>query len=178
MPSKNEEAVAHLLTDVVEYARGRWSEPAFGPIESFLTFYYELVDAQDLKSRAIADLYGAAMAHWQTAQRFAPGTAVLRVYNPVLAEHGRHSDHTILEIVTDEELGIDVVVVIPIDALVSWRTQEERPADRQAGLGPRVHRVIVNLKHPVTKLDVGAAIRRDRCRRSRLASSGRRGRCM
>ncbi|MGG1948736.1 NAD-glutamate dehydrogenase [Trinickia sp. NRRL B-1857] len=102
MPSKNEEAVAHLLTDVVEYARGRWSEPAFAPIESFLTFYYELVDAQDLKSRSIADLYGAAMAHWQTAQRFASGMAALRVYNPVLDEHGWHSDHTVIEIVNDD----------------------------------------------------------------------------
>jgi glutamate dehydrogenase len=102
MLTNNEEAVAHLLTDVVEYARGRWPAAAFEAIESFLRFYYELVDVQDLQSRSIADLYGAAMAHWQTAQRFASGTAVLRVYNPVLDEHGWHSDHTVIEIVNDD----------------------------------------------------------------------------
>jgi glutamate dehydrogenase len=98
----NEEAVAHLLADLVELARSRWPGAAFAPIESFLSVYYELVDAQDLQSRSIADLYGAAMAHWQTAQRFAPGTAALRVYNPVLDEHGWHSDHTVIEIVNDD----------------------------------------------------------------------------
>ena len=102
MLSNNEEAVAHLLTDVVDYARGRWSEPAFQAIESFLRFYYELADAQDLHSRSIADRYGAALAHWQTAQRFVSGTAALRVYNPVLDEHGWHSDHTVIEIVNDD----------------------------------------------------------------------------
>ncbi len=102
MLTNNEEAVAHLLKDVVDYARGRWPQAAFEPIESFLRFYYELVDAQDLQSRSIADLYGAAMAHWQTAQRFASGAAALRVYNPVLDEHGWHSDHTVIEIVNDD----------------------------------------------------------------------------
>jgi len=102
MLANQEEAVAHLLADVVEHARGRWSEAAFVPLESFLSFYYELVDAQDLQSRSIADLYGAALAHWQTAQRFVPGAQVLRVYNPVLDEHGWHSDHTIIEIVNDD----------------------------------------------------------------------------
>lgn len=38
MLSNNEEAVAHLLTDVVEYASGRWSEPAFEAIESLMRF--------------------------------------------------------------------------------------------------------------------------------------------
>ncbi len=103
MQANNEEAIAHLLADLVEYARGRWSPDAFVPLESFLSFYYELVDTQDLQSRSIADLYGAAMAHWQTAQRFVPGgVAALRVYNPVLDEHGWHSDHTVIEIVNDD----------------------------------------------------------------------------
>ncbi len=102
MLANNEEAVARLLDDVVDYARGRWPQASFAPLESFLSFYYELVDAQDLQSRSIADLYGAAMAHWQTAQRFVPGTAALRVYNPVLDEHGWHSDHTVIEIVNDD----------------------------------------------------------------------------
>ncbi|CAD6536654.1 NAD-glutamate dehydrogenase [Paraburkholderia sabiae] len=102
MQAKNEEAVAHLLNDVVEFARGRLPEPAFAAVEPFLHHYYDFADADDLQSRGIADLYGAAMAHWQTAQRFVPGSERLRVYNPILEQHGWHSDHTVIEIVNDD----------------------------------------------------------------------------
>jgi glutamate dehydrogenase len=102
MQAKNEESVAHLLNDVVEFARGRLPEPAFAIVEPFLRRYYDFVDADDLQSRAIADLYGAALAHWQTAQRFVPGSERLRVYNPILEQHGWHSDHTVIEIVNDD----------------------------------------------------------------------------
>ncbi len=102
MQAKNEEAVTHLLNDVFEFARGRLPEPAFKIVEPFLRHYYDFVDADDLQSRAIADLYGAALAHWQTAQRFVPGSERLRVYNPILEQHGWHSDHTVIEIVNDD----------------------------------------------------------------------------
>ncbi|WP_322047274.1 NAD-glutamate dehydrogenase [Paraburkholderia sp. J67] len=102
MQARNEEFVAHLLSDLVEFARARLPEPVFQTVEPFLRHYYDFVDAEDLRSRAIADLYGAAMAHWQTAQRFVPGTERMRVYNPILEQHGWHSDHTVIEIVNDD----------------------------------------------------------------------------
>ena len=102
MQAKNEESVAHLLNDVIEFARGRLPEPTFAIVDPFLRHYYDFVDADDLQSRAIADLYGAALAHWQTAQRFVPGSERLRVYNPILEQHGWHSDHTVIEIVNDD----------------------------------------------------------------------------
>ncbi|CAG9204910.1 NAD-specific glutamate dehydrogenase [Paraburkholderia tropica] len=102
MQARNEEFVAHLLSDVLAFARARLPEPAFQTVEPFLRHYYDFVDAEDLRSRSIADLYGAAMAHWQTAQRFVPGTERMRVYNPILEQHGWHSDHTVIEIVNDD----------------------------------------------------------------------------
>ncbi|TAM08033.1 MAG: NAD-glutamate dehydrogenase [Paraburkholderia sp.] len=102
MHAKNEEVVTHLLVDLVDFARGRLPEPAFQIVEPFLQHYYDFADVDDLKSRSIADLYGAAMAHWQTAQRFVPGSERLRVYNPILEQHGWHSDHTVIEIVNDD----------------------------------------------------------------------------
>src|SRR5579863_468487 len=102
MEAKNEDAVAHLINDVVDYARGRLPEPVFAAVEPFLLHYYEQADADDVQSRSIADLYGAAMAHWQTAQKFVSGSEQLRVYNPVLDQHGWHSDHTVVEIVNDD----------------------------------------------------------------------------
>ncbi|MFD1561097.1 NAD-glutamate dehydrogenase [Paraburkholderia silviterrae] len=102
MQVRNEEFVTHLLSDVVEFARARLPEPTFQIVEPFLRHYYDFVDAEDLRSRSIADLYGAAMAHWQTAQRFVPGAERMRVYNPILEQHGWHSDHTVIEIVNDD----------------------------------------------------------------------------
>ncbi|WP_310629986.1 NAD-glutamate dehydrogenase [Paraburkholderia sp.] len=102
MQARNEEFVAHLLSDVLAFARARLPEPAFQTVEPFLRHYYDFVDAEDLRSRSIADLYAAAMAHWQTAQRFVPGTERMRVYNPILEQHGWHSDHTVIEIVNDD----------------------------------------------------------------------------
>ncbi|WP_250452960.1 hypothetical protein, partial [Caballeronia sp. ATUFL_M2_KS44] len=91
---KNEARVEHLINDLLEFARGRLPEPSFKVIEPLLRYYYEQVDVEDIASRDVADLYGAAMAHWQTAQKFVPGREVLRVYNPNLEQHGWHSDHT------------------------------------------------------------------------------------
>src|SRR3984957_13043258 len=102
MLTKSEERVAHLLDDVVDYAQGRLPAPAFNIIEPLLRHYYELADPEDIQSRDLADLYGAPMGHWQTAQKFATGQEVLRVYNPNLEQHGWHSDHTVVEIVNDD----------------------------------------------------------------------------
>ncbi|WP_233872961.1 NAD-glutamate dehydrogenase [Paraburkholderia adhaesiva] len=117
MHAKNEEVVAHLLSDVVEFARGRLPEPAFQIVEPYLQHYYDFADTDDLKSRSTADLYGAAMAHWQTAQRFVPGSERLRVYNPILEQHGWHSDHTIVEIVNDDMPFLVDSVTIAVNRL-------------------------------------------------------------
>jgi len=102
MPPENEEKVAQLLDDLVAFARERLPAATFEIVEPLLRHYYDLADAEDLLARNVADLYGAVMAHWQTAQKFVPGTARLRVYNPNFEEHGWHSDHTIIEIVNDD----------------------------------------------------------------------------
>ncbi|MGN8554739.1 UNVERIFIED_CONTAM: NAD-glutamate dehydrogenase, partial [Microbacterium sp. SLM126] len=102
MPPENEEKVAQLLEDLVAFARERLPAATFAIVEPLFRHYYDLADAEDLLARDVADLYGAVMAHWQTAQKFVPGAARLRVYNPNLEEHGWHSDHTIIEIVNDD----------------------------------------------------------------------------
>ncbi|MDK3021794.1 NAD-glutamate dehydrogenase [Cupriavidus taiwanensis] len=102
MPQENEDKVAHLLDQLAAFARGRLPAAKFSVVEPFLQHYYDQADAEDLLRREVADLYGAVMAHWQTAQKFTPGSARIRVYNPNLEEHGWHSDHTVVEIVNDD----------------------------------------------------------------------------
>src|SRR5262249_37651238 len=52
--------------------------------------------------REPADLYGAAVSHWNFARQRQPGSARVRVFNPSVQEHGWQSTHTIVEIVNDD----------------------------------------------------------------------------
>jgi glutamate dehydrogenase len=102
MQTRNEDKVRRLFEEVTTLARERLSESAFTAFEPFLQHYYAQADAEDLLARSVADLYGAAMAHWQFARKFAPGGVRVRAYNPKLDEHGWHSEHTVVEIVNDD----------------------------------------------------------------------------
>ena len=71
-------------------------------VEEFVTQYYAGTAAEDLVDNDTANLYGAALAHWNFLRTRAPGTPKLRVYNPQLGQHGWQSTHTIVELVTDD----------------------------------------------------------------------------
>ena len=71
-------------------------------LSAFIARYYEQVDPEDLQERLPADLYGAALSHWNFARRREPGRARVRAFNPTLEEHGWQSRHTIVEIVNDD----------------------------------------------------------------------------
>jgi glutamate dehydrogenase len=71
-------------------------------LQAFIVQYYAQVDPEDLEERLPADLYGAALSHWNFARRREPGKARVRAFNPSLEEHGWQSRHTIVEIVNDD----------------------------------------------------------------------------
>ena len=102
MRTNTEEKARQLLDDVLTFARERLSAEVWSKVEPFLAHYYLNDDAEVVLLRSVADLYGAAMAHWQFAQKFVSGQARIRVYNPSLEQHGWYSDHTVVEIVNDD----------------------------------------------------------------------------
>ena len=73
-----------------------------GVVEAFVARYYAGTAFEDLAESDVANLYGAALAHWNFLRTRSPGTPKLRVYNPQLEQHGWQSTHTIVEIVTDD----------------------------------------------------------------------------
>lgn len=101
MPANPEEKVRQHMAEVVAMARERAPDVA-ALFEPFVRHYYGLADAEDVVSRSVADLYGAAMAHWQLGQKFVSGEPRIRIYNPTLDQHGWHCDHTVVEIVNDD----------------------------------------------------------------------------
>src|SRR6202051_4804825 len=67
----------------------------------FLQAYYANVDAADLAARAAAGLAATALSHLLFARR-RRRSALVRVFNPTLREHGYTSPHTVIEMVNDD----------------------------------------------------------------------------
>jgi glutamate dehydrogenase len=67
----------------------------------FLRTYFANVDAKDLADRDPKELAGAAISHLEFAMR-RRRTALVRVFNPTLREHGFVSPHTVIEVVNDD----------------------------------------------------------------------------
>jgi len=97
------EVLESELIDTV-CARVRDSLPAdqAAPCEAFVRQYYHWVAPEDLNGRSEGDLYGAALAHWRLALERPGGEARVRVYNPDPEADGWHSQHTAVEIVSDD----------------------------------------------------------------------------
>jgi glutamate dehydrogenase len=90
------------LTEVIALVRTRLAPEQRTVIEAFVRQYFGQVDPEDLAERPVADLYGAALSHWNFARRREPGQTRVRVFNPTIGEHGWQSTHTLIEIVNDD----------------------------------------------------------------------------
>jgi len=76
-------------------------------IKQFIRQYYLNVSPEDISTRSILDLYGAAISHWHYIFERQPRECKVRVYNPTMEEHGWQSAHTVIEIVTDDMPFLD-----------------------------------------------------------------------
>ena len=95
-------AMRERLSAIAAMVRAKIPPDQQALLEGFVSEYFGHVDPEDLDARAVADLYGAALSHWNFARKRAPGQARVRVFNPTIEEHGWHSTHTIIEIVNDD----------------------------------------------------------------------------
>ncbi len=93
---------AERIAELVAMVRARTVPEERAVIESFVHAYYGKVDPEDLADRPVADLYGAALSHFNLARTRKPGEARVRVMNPAMEDHGWQSTHTIVEIVNDD----------------------------------------------------------------------------
>jgi len=90
------------LDEVLRLVRAKVAPDMRSLLERFVQRYFSQLDPEDLAERQPADLYGAALSHWNFARKRDPGSARLRVFNPSIEEHGWQSTHTIIEIVNDD----------------------------------------------------------------------------
>ena len=95
-------APADPINALVALIHGKLPKAQAAEAAEFARQYYGQEAPEDLATQTVADLYGAALSHWQFARTFAGGAPKLRVYNPRPDEHGWQSTHTVVEIVNDD----------------------------------------------------------------------------
>ncbi|HEX5136255.1 MAG TPA: NAD-glutamate dehydrogenase [Planctomycetota bacterium] len=140
-------------TDLIEtVARSVAKEGA----EAFVRFLYADVAPGDLAGDTSDNLTGAALGFWRFLADRKPGTPNVRVYAPILAKHGWASEHTVVEIVTDD-------MPFLVDSVTAFLNSAEA----------EVHLVI----HPVVRV-VRDARGRLKSVHDRRAAEGERESCM
>src|SRR5690606_20379885 len=95
-------AVDETIAGVVAMVEAKLPTGQAAEVSEFVRRYYGLTAPEDLAERAVEDLYGAALSHWQFASEFAGGEPKLRIFNPRREEHGWQCAHTVIEIVNDD----------------------------------------------------------------------------
>jgi glutamate dehydrogenase len=93
---------AAILDAVIDQANRHLGADPARPLVPFLNHYFSRVPLRDLEGMAPDRLFASAYAHWRLASSREPGTDRIHIYNPRLEEHSWHSDHSVLEIVTDD----------------------------------------------------------------------------
>ena len=97
-----EDSRSPQLDEALKLVREKVAADQRATLETFVSRYYGQLDPEDLVDRKPADLYGAALSHWNFARKREPGHVRVRVFNPTVEEHGWQSTHTVIEIVNDD----------------------------------------------------------------------------
>ncbi len=121
-----------LIERVAAMLEARLPADHVAQVVTFCRVYYADVPPEDLLGKAPDDLYGALLAHWNFARRRAPGTPLIRAYNPNFDEYGWQSTHSVVEIVADDMPFLVDSVIMELNRL-----------------NMRVHLII----HPVMQLE-------------------------
>ncbi len=85
-----------------EHLAERFESSEVEQIDTLLGLYYRHLPEEDLEGRNLADLVGAAIAHWQLLRERTDDEPRVRVYNPAFEEHGWECAHTVIEVVCDD----------------------------------------------------------------------------
>ena len=158
MPHTDDFHRAELIDRVCECARWRLGDDAAAASAAFIRRYYAHVFTDDIDSQSADTLFGAAYAHWRLGERRSVGTTIVRVYNPRLDEHGWRSEHTIVEVVTDDmpflvdsvtaELNRrDLTVHLVVHPILRVRRDPSGRLEQLAGAGRAARRRLGRVVH-------------------------------
>lgn len=87
-----------IINKIREYIKGRMPENQADLVDAFAQRYYASSSTSDLADRAIEDLGGALLSHWNYIYQRQPGESKVRIFNPTLEKDHWQSTHTIIEV--------------------------------------------------------------------------------
>jgi glutamate dehydrogenase len=93
------------LSAVRERARRLVPEDEADAVDEFIGHLYLWVPEEDMRQHRVPELAGAALSLWRLRrERHAtrPGAPVVRAFVPSEDEHGWHSPHTVVQVITDD----------------------------------------------------------------------------
>ncbi len=102
MTQKKKDADKQMIEDVITLMKKQVKASQHALIEKFIRKYYYDTAKEDLAESKAANLYGAALSHWNFAHTRQLGNTLVRIYNPQFEKHGWQSTHTVVEIVIDD----------------------------------------------------------------------------
>ena len=86
MASYNDEYRKEIIDKVISYVHDKVLEEEAKVLEKFVHFYFLSASTEDLISRSVIDLYGAAVSHWKFIYQHQKQSPKVSVYNPKFEE--------------------------------------------------------------------------------------------
>ena len=92
-----EKTSAEIIDSLCSYIDDHTPADSSEKLASLARFYYSHTSIEDLLAYSQDALYASLLSHWRFAEQRLPDAFRIRVYNPVLEEHGWESPHTMIE---------------------------------------------------------------------------------
>lgn len=100
--SKSEQVGDKLVTAAQKAAQNKAKGKQGKQLRTFVAEYFAHVPAQDLEEYSGSELAELAASHLKAGASRKPKTATVRGYNPKKSKDGWTSDHSVIEIITDD----------------------------------------------------------------------------
>jgi glutamate dehydrogenase len=102
MSLQTEKYRQQILQKLAAYIKKQLPEEQAALIVKFAKQYYSMVSYEDMAGRAIEDLYGGMLSHWEFIYTRKPHECKVRVFNPEFGQHGWQSTHTVIEVAHED----------------------------------------------------------------------------
>ncbi len=102
MSDTRDSTKASLLAQLVEQFKQKLTGVTADALSRFVHEYYQVSPLEELTERRMDNLYGATLSYWNFLQRYDGEGPKVRVFNPDFEQHGWHSTHTVIELLSED----------------------------------------------------------------------------
>jgi glutamate dehydrogenase len=103
MVYKYDRARRELLGQLTALVEKKFTGKNAQMIQAFVNQFYQAAAYEDLRNWSLNDFYGAALSFYDFIKKRAKNEIKLRVYNPDFSAHAWQSNHTIIEVITNDQ---------------------------------------------------------------------------